>query len=247
MRKMVEHMQFHLPDYVSVCLAGKHCVFLDLRRDEYSCLRRCDTVGFAAMVDGWPDEGRAEDRQSPVGAEDLAASLNALAEAGLLAPNGECGRNKQLAPIPTPSTSLLGGPETDLARAAVRPIDTGRFLTAIMSAALVLRRSHMETLVRKVDRRRKENGRGDSQADLPKARELTFRFRAMRPWVPLGYRCLFDSLALLKFLARYGVFPTWVFGVRTAPFGAHCWVQAGEVVLNDTVEQVRPFTPIMAV
>jgi hypothetical protein len=36
-----------------------------------------------------------------------------------------------------------------------------------------------------------------------------------------------------------------VFGVQARPFAAHCWVQKGEVVFNDTVEHVSGYTPIM--
>jgi hypothetical protein len=59
--------------------------------------------------------------------------------------------------------------------------------------------------------------------------------------------CLYDSLALLRFLSYYGVFPTCVIGVQTGPFGAHCWVQYQAVVFNDAPEYVRRFTPILAV
>ncbi len=59
--------------------------------------------------------------------------------------------------------------------------------------------------------------------------------------------CLFDSLTLLNFLARYGIFPDWVFGVQARPFAAHCWVQLDEIVFNDTVEHVGGYTPIMTV
>ncbi|GAD58270.1 hypothetical protein MBEBAB_0520 [Brevundimonas abyssalis TAR-001] len=38
-----------------------------------------------------------------------------------------------------------------------------------------------------------------------------------------------------------------VFGIKLVPFGAHCWVQAGETVLNDTVDNVSEYTPIMVV
>ena len=62
-----------------------------------------------------------------------------------------------------------------------------------------------------------------------------------------SYLCLFDSLALIHFLARFRVFPDWVFGVTADPFEAHCWVQTGGVVLNDTVERVSAFTPIMSI
>lgn len=58
---------------------------------------------------------------------------------------------------------------------------------------------------------------------------------------------MFDSLALLHFLARYRQFPRWVYGVKLKPFRAHCWVQAGDVVVNDIVDNVRGYTPIMSV
>jgi hypothetical protein len=59
--------------------------------------------------------------------------------------------------------------------------------------------------------------------------------------------CLYDSLALVEFLAHYRLFPQWVFGVMAEPFAAHCWVQQDDRVLNDSVDYVRGFTPIMVV
>jgi hypothetical protein len=64
---------------------------------------------------------------------------------------------------------------------------------------------------------------------------------------PRDYLCLFDSLALIEFLAHHGLFPTWVFGVTSDPFLAHCWVQEGDTLMNDTVEHVGPFVPLMTV
>jgi hypothetical protein len=59
--------------------------------------------------------------------------------------------------------------------------------------------------------------------------------------------CLLDSLTLTHFLARYGVFPTWVFGVKTDPFYAHCWVQQGDFVFNDSPDFIKGFSPILVV
>ena len=59
--------------------------------------------------------------------------------------------------------------------------------------------------------------------------------------------CLFDSLALMRFLSYYVIFPTCVIGVQTGPFGAHCWVQHDAVVFNDAPEYVRRYTPILTV
>lgn len=57
-------------------------------------------------------------------------------------------------------------------------------------------------------------------------------------------RCLNRSLALLQLCYRRGSRPTFVIGVRTDPFVAHCWVQQGDVVLNDRSEHARLFARI---
>jgi len=59
--------------------------------------------------------------------------------------------------------------------------------------------------------------------------------------------CLFDSLALLNFLALDGLSAHWVIGVKVQPFGAHSWLQQGSTVLNDQHDRVRRFTPILVV
>jgi hypothetical protein len=60
-------------------------------------------------------------------------------------------------------------------------------------------------------------------------------------------RCLFHSLALVNFLARHAVFPTWVIGVRARPWGAHAWVQHDKLLLDANPEQVCEFASILAV
>lgn len=60
-------------------------------------------------------------------------------------------------------------------------------------------------------------------------------------------RCLPRSIALVLCLAARHVRAHIVIGVRIAPFGAHCWVQAGNEVLNESVEEVLLYTPILAI
>ena len=84
--------------------------------------------------------------------------------------------------------------------------------------------------------------------DVDRARRLVEAFARYRVFLfSSRNECLFDSLALIEFLARYDIYPDWVFGVQTRPFAAHCWVQHGDIVFNDTVEYVGGFTPIMVV
>lgn len=72
-------------------------------------------------------------------------------------------------------------------------------------------------------------------------------FRALLPWAPFQGVCLYRSFFLLCFLRKHGLDAALVFGVRTWPFEAHCWLQADDVVLDDGVDYVRTFTPILAV
>jgi hypothetical protein len=58
-------------------------------------------------------------------------------------------------------------------------------------------------------------------------------------------RCLFDSKVLCSFLFRLGISPTLVIGVKTRPFGGHCWVQVGDFVINDSPDKVRAYVPIV--
>lgn len=60
-------------------------------------------------------------------------------------------------------------------------------------------------------------------------------------------RCLPRSIALALALAGRGVRVHTVLGVKLAPFAAHCWVQAGDEVLNDTLEEVLRYQPILVV
>lgn len=70
------------------------------------------------------------------------------------------------------------------------------------------------------------------------------RFRSMRPFVPKLSRCLPHSLLLRSYLSASGHQSVLVIGVRQFPFEAHSWVQVGDVVLTDDLEQTAAFVPI---
>lgn len=74
---------------------------------------------------------------------------------------------------------------------------------------------------------------------------LVSRFLSRRPFFSRDYNCLFDSLALTRFLRVRGVAGDWVFGVRGAPFAAHCWVQVEGNPVNDEAGFVTPYAPIL--
>ena len=60
-------------------------------------------------------------------------------------------------------------------------------------------------------------------------------------------RCLPRSIALALCLATRGVRVQVVIGVKLAQFGAHCWVQSGDEVLNDSAEEAMRHSPILVI
>jgi hypothetical protein len=73
------------------------------------------------------------------------------------------------------------------------------------------------------------------------------QFLRARAYVPIQPRCLLDSLAMVRVLAQRGLRVNLVFGVTDDPFTAHAWVQAGDLVLSDTVGHATAHVPIRVV
>ncbi|WP_189486158.1 lasso peptide biosynthesis B2 protein [Asticcacaulis endophyticus] len=72
-------------------------------------------------------------------------------------------------------------------------------------------------------------------------------FNETRRLVPLKRVCLHDSLAMKRYLQKRRLACHLVFGVALNPFSAHCWLQAGTTVLNDTLDRAVRHTPILTV
>lgn len=232
--------------HVHACLADRHLVFLDLKRDKYLCLDETTSRALDWLVDIESASGlRAEAarRILPPSVEAIVADLH---KQGILTQGI---RTKERA------DDHLGFhpiPDRIMSPVAPRPIANRRpptsrqlwhFARATISAKWKLRTLPIERTVQEVTRRR--DRRGKPQLDTHSTSEVVSAFHAMRPLFPHKQVCLFDSLALLDFLAPFDAFPTWVFGVKMNPFMAHCWVQDGPIVLNENIDYVKQFTIIM--
>jgi hypothetical protein len=77
--------------------------------------------------------------------------------------------------------------------------------------------------------------------------QATHQFASARRYVPIEPICLLDSLSLLRFLSRRRLTANIIFGVTPEPFAAHCWIQAGDIVLNETLSDTHAHTPIRMV
>lgn len=72
-------------------------------------------------------------------------------------------------------------------------------------------------------------------------------YRRLVPWLPLDGRCFFRSDMLRAYLRALGHEVRFVFGVRTWPFRAHCWLQVEDLALDDEAERLAAYHPILAV
>lgn len=216
---------FLAPD-VHAAVVGLDLVLLDVRRDAYFCL-----PGVTPHLTG------------PVTAGELRGLSDELGQDLLDARMAQAGRDVRPAPL------AVIRPCRDLTTsAAVRPTRLELLSFACGLAELgrtYWRRPFRQVLAHAAERRRAlgDPGPDRAQAAIRRCRA----FQALLPWSPIQGACLLQSALLLAYLDRIGVAADWVFGVRTWPFSAHCWLQAGDLVLNDTVERVGPYVPILKV
>jgi hypothetical protein len=247
---------YFLSPHVHVCVAGKQVVLLDLERDKYLAVAHPHPIG--RWVRGWPlsQPGpvtlvRDEDAPPVSGPEN--SLLAKMISQGLLVTDPALGKEAAPAIADQPKVSLV---EYDLyTRPRTSPGQLWNFFIAYAAAKWSLERRPIKEVVQAA-RLRKKRGSGTpglangsaNGSDIAMLRELVTAFVHLRPlFYTARDACLLDSLTLTHYLARYGVFPTWVFGVKTDPFYAHCWVQQGDFVFNDSPDFIKAFSPILVV
>jgi Transglutaminase-like superfamily len=241
-----------LAPHVYPCVTDDHVVLLDLQRDKYVGVDREQMASLAASVKGWPwggsmplaPSGSADDvRTSNAGTESV---IRKMLAAGMLTTDPAVGKEARPVEVPHPETALV---EEDLETVPrVNFTHVVRFLQAALITVLALKLRSIGFVIARASARKAATGATRQALDLDVARGAVAAFIRLRPLL-FGAQdaCLFDSLALIRFLSYYGVFPTCVIGVQTGPFGAHCWVQHEAVVFNDAPEYVRRYTPILTV
>jgi hypothetical protein len=204
-------------------------VFLDLPNDRYFGLAPDADLAFQRCAAG--ASLSSLDRQA----------LATLVNKGILF---DLDRGPQIEPISlTPATATLQG--------ANRPkADVTAIVSALLSYDATKRRFRSLPLVEQI-----------KAIDMRKRKALAFHnlepghglirsveaFRIVRRLAKSSDLCLPWSIALVSNLAQYGIFPNLVLGVRMKPYAAHAWVQLDDCVLNDEVDHVRRFTPILVI
>jgi hypothetical protein len=204
---------------VHAVVIGDDMVFLDVNGDRYLCL-----VAVAGRI-LLRDDG---------GLEGAADALETLVSAGLASSEAAARPRTRLAMPASDQPWEARGPKGHEIAAAV---------WASLSTAGAFRRQTFSQLLETARRGR----RSDTPAPRTPVGEAVAVFWRLRPWLPIGGACFKRSFLLLTYLHRLGLDADWVIGVRTWPFQAHCWLQADGVALDDDVERLLAYTPILRV
>lgn len=226
-------MSYQLCPDLSFCRVDGHLIFLDIRNDRY--FRLSDSLErFFTM---YLDHGGCSETE-----------VGRLVERGLLVELGPNTEQASSLTIERPAHSVVEN--TPAAQSNHVSILLEVFSITCM-AQVRLKTSRLERILSELTayRRRKAHQippEPDEAYELRVSRAAA-AFLHARPYVPVGTCCLIDSIAMVKFLAKHGMAANLVFGVSGAPFSAHCWVQVGALVLNDTVGNTHAHTPIRVV
>jgi hypothetical protein len=231
---------------VEWCRTDDAVILLDLKNGRYFGLGRSEREALEELVFDW---AKNEENRPPTSRTDRNSVglpiAERLVERGLLTRH-EVQRRVGASSVPMPAEGI---PFADvLAPPGVRTSHYANLLAAYGYACYQLRRRSLERIVKHVSGRRYKRSRNACEGLRGQLIYYSRIFLHLRPLVfATRDHCLADSLTLIEFLAEYDLFPSWMVGVRTQPFGAHSWVQYGSLVLNDAPEKVRAYVPILAV
>jgi hypothetical protein len=272
---LLSSMDYALTPHTFVCIDRQRTVILDLKQDRYMQMRLEDSNRLAGHILGWPvlnppaplpygmgsaygvgseaSPGKSTARsasEAEAGTE-VGRGLTDLVRLGLISTRTEPAA--QVDPGVAAAKVVLPPAQYDLLSSGdALPPQSWRALFRCYKAGQLARRwlrtLPLHEVVERVRVLRDRNGNSDSILNVPLAWHVVRSFHYLRPFLRSSKdACLLESLSLLTALGSYRLHAHWVFGVRTEPFFAHCWLQELDCVLNDSVDHVRQFTPIMVV
>ncbi|TPE62602.1 lasso peptide biosynthesis B2 protein [Sandaracinobacter neustonicus] len=214
---------------VSYCEVAGRLIFLDLEADRYFCLGRRAEAAFRAATAGLAEAGEQDD------------ALLSLTQSGMLISTSDDSRPSACRGLEMPETSLLddirAGAPVSLRIAALRDLATTHFALRWRPLNVVLRRLAQQ----------KSRAATRLSTERVTAQAVAAAFDWSSAIVRSHGRCLPRSIAVAQRLARLGISADLVVGVSLYPFAAHSWVQCSSALVNDRLDGVRHFTPILVI
>lgn len=221
-------MRYKIESEVSFCHIDNRCVFLNLKKDNYLCISGDINKSFLKNMN--KDSLCANDHRN----------LTILVSQGLLSAksHGKTSTNPSPCKIIPAYDQFLARPERpDYSLLPCALYDYGTTKIRLKALPIVDIINSIRSKKKRADTKRT----GAGYYEYLKASKLIDLLTTSRE------QCLPRSLSLTKGLMRRGYVPDIVFGVTLDPFFAHCWVQHRGLILNDTLDRVSEFTPILNV
>ncbi len=244
--------EYWLSQNVFHCVVNNYAVFLDSRTNKYFALPGCEAAQLVGRIRSWnwhESLDAAECSSSEKPGDDC---IKVLLERNMITTDQRIGRDAVSVSVTRPTRSLRIpsniSPNAQFLPTGCRPRTAVRLAAACITSYLQLRFAPLPRLLRLVNRLRIVGVGTEDLSDLGALTQLSTEFQLLRPYLYTARdACLHDSLTGIRLFAAYSIFPSWIFGVRLSPFAGHCWLQIDDILVNDTIERVRHFTPIMVV
>lgn len=216
-------MPIGLRSGITFCQVSDRLVFLDVAADRYFVLEPKAEAGFRRLMDGTCN-----------GAPELAPLLRR----GILVDSADICPPRQCEPPPPPRMSVLDAHLPDVPVRTVLAAASGliriRLQLCIGGLGSMLR-SFAESKARS----------GDWTPSVGVVERVAAAFEYSARLTRSHDQCLARSVAVATKLAASGVAADLVIGVHVRPFGAHCWIQVADRLVNDRYDAVRAYTPIL--
>ena len=240
-----KNKEFWIPPHTRVCVTATGAVLLDLKRNRYFGLGYREARSLSTLATNWSAASMASGRAlEPMQPDDAARLADALIKAGFLTAVAPTESGPPIASIDSSAALTSVGYEL-----AAAPRLHLHHMAAFLRACIWAKRAVDSRLLYSIACEVAKSKAGlTHDIDLQHTVELVSVFRRLRPYAFAAKdRCLFHALALLKFLAHYDVFPTWVIAVRPTPWAAHSWLQLDNHLLDCNPEEISGYTPILAI
>jgi hypothetical protein len=234
---------YYLSQHAHCCIFNEGAVVLDLRDGKYLGIDSRYLPALMASVVDWPLTTTLHREDKPQNVDEIDQLISTLCRRNILTTSASFRPAIQLPP-PRLSVSATG------CSSLGKSIPTKHkvlFVIALVRVVFMRHKHRLEPIIAWL-RDRQATMKCRQTPDMGQITRLLWSFERIRVWFYTARQhCLFDSLVLSAFLSLARQPCSFVIAVSTKPFLAHSWVQVDEAVLNDTVEHVQLFRPILIV
>jgi hypothetical protein len=240
---MSSMVEYFLSKNACICECDGRAVILDLNRNRYFTLTLQDSAQLNSLL-------RLQATSGGIGSQALSPTalgelMQELEQGGVLVRDASEAQVFSHSVLERPQAGIC---DEDMRLPHLRWHHLFDFVVAWTTAVAMLRVLPIRSIVNRVRVRKEKMAATVAPPSRSEVQQVARVYAVVQSvFNQRPDTCLRRSLALVEFLSRCGVYPSWVFGVRLSPFAAHSWVQYSGVVLNDSPEHVRAYTPILVI